>query len=430
MDSQRTRMANSARILAVAIGLSPLVGCSYAALRPFNSIARSPAEPPVPAQGGSREPSAVAPGEPPRSESPRSQDEWIPSRSAASEGARPYGRADAGASSIPLPRFPAGRGAMVVRSTAAPRSAYERAGRSAEPAAPRSPRVALNSSSPQQRQPRAPEALPSRAESQTSSRAGNDAAAPGSGSDDGASEPLAEIQELIDRGQARMDEMTNYQVRLIRQERVNDRLLERESVLLSIRRKPFAVRLEWTDGPNEGRMVLWSRHECEGLMHIHLGKTLVPVPPMRLAPESPMAMANSRHPIYEAGLDQLLENLESQIERARSSGDQVGRFELRKVATDVPSLEGPGREIVRITPRGETWRLVIAEGSGLPVFLSATDAQGRLLEHYEFHDLEVDLEELERSDAFDPRVQFGQAGAAGSWLDRLTRPSGLGGSDG
>ena len=43
-----------------------------------------------------------------------------------------------------------------------------------------------------------------------------------------------------------------YQVRLTRQERIGESLQPPEDVVLSIRRSPKAVRLEWPDGPHQG----------------------------------------------------------------------------------------------------------------------------------------------------------------------------------
>ena len=63
---------------------------------------------------------------------------------------------------------------------------------------------------------------------------------------------------------ARLDALSSYQVELNRQERVGKTLLEPEDVLLSIRRSPKAVRLEWVDGPQKGREVIYGGPRTAG----------------------------------------------------------------------------------------------------------------------------------------------------------------------
>lgn len=217
--------------------------------------------------------------------------------------------------------------------------------------------------------------------------------------------PIEQIDALIATGYRTLDTMRNYRVDLDRQERVNGTLLPREQVILSVRREPFAVRLEWPDGPNKGREVLYSTTECQGMMVISLGVSLVPIPPMRLAPDSPMALSNSRHPITEAGLEWLLQNLKEQVEAARGGDPAVGVFTVEGPA-EAPDFGVECAEIVRRTPAGECWRLLLDAETGLPVRLQATDAAGELLERYEFRRIEPNLAELDDAGAFDPAVRF------------------------
>ncbi len=63
---------------------------------------------------------------------------------------------------------------------------------------------------------------------------------------------------ILARSEAKMRSLKTYQVKITRVERVGGRLQPEEQILLSIRRDPKAVRLEWTDGPNQGREVIYS----------------------------------------------------------------------------------------------------------------------------------------------------------------------------
>ncbi|MEW4567942.1 DUF1571 domain-containing protein [Tautonia sp. JC769] len=219
---------------------------------------------------------------------------------------------------------------------------------------------------------------------------------------------LDAIDALMDQGIARLTSIQNYRVTLDRQERVRNALQPAEQVVLSVRTEPFAVRLEWPDGPNRGREVLYSETECNGMMHIKLGKTLIPVPPMQLEPTSPIALSNSRHPITEAGLLHILTQTKEQVARVRSGDPSLGNFTLE--GPHVPDdFEATCLEVLRETPEGEFWRLVVNQDTSLPMLLQATAADGELLERYHFQDIQTELDELNTPDAFDPAVRFGRS---------------------
>lgn len=217
------------------------------------------------------------------------------------------------------------------------------------------------------------------------------------------------IHHLMDQGIALLSSYRNYRATLDRQERVRETLLPAEKVVLSVRTEPFAVRLEWPDGPNKGREVLYSEPgtECDGMMHVKLGKTLIPVPPMQLDPKSPIALSNGRHPITEAGLLHILTQTKAQVELSQAGDLSIGRFELRGPLIPAES-DSSCLEIVRTTPTGEYWRLVLDEETILPILLEATDGNGQLLERYHFQNIETDLAELDDSNAFNPSVRFGR----------------------
>ncbi|RUL88499.1 DUF1571 domain-containing protein [Tautonia sociabilis] len=220
-----------------------------------------------------------------------------------------------------------------------------------------------------------------------------------------AEDPLSGIDRVIERGITRLESLRNYRVSLDRQERVRGTLLPAERVTLSVRTAPFAVRLEWPDGPNRGREVLYSEAECGGLMHVKMGKTLIPIPPMQLAPNSPIAMSNSRHPITEAGLLHILTTTRDQLDASRGGDPSIGTFSIVGPLIP-PECDAPCVEILRETPEGERWRLVVEDETGLPVLLEAETAAGELLERYHFQDLQTDLAELDAPGSFDPAVRF------------------------
>ena len=215
----------------------------------------------------------------------------------------------------------------------------------------------------------------------------------------------ASIAALIETGIETLESVRNYRVRLTRQERVRGTLGDTEQVILSVRREPFAVRLEWPEGSNAGREVLYSRAECEGMMHIKLAPSLLPLPPMQMAPDSPLAMGNSRYPIDQAGLLNVLSKLDTQLDQARAGDVAMGSFELLPPSFhDEFGVES--HEIIRNTPDGQRWRVLLETGRCIPILVEAHAADGVLLERYEFREFRPNVDELDVAGAFDPEVRF------------------------
>jgi hypothetical protein len=229
-----------------------------------------------------------------------------------------------------------------------------------------------------------------------------------------ADEPRDDVNSVIARAHAAVEAMTTYQVAINRQERVGDALLPAEDVRLSVRRAPKAVRLEWPTGTHKGREVLYSASESGGLLHVHMGDSIVPVPDLSLSPDSPMVMKNSRHPITEAGFDALVATLEHATPGASTT--YLG------VETP-PDLGRACHTIERRNAAGETWLFYLDAQTSLPAMVVGTSKSGELLERYLFRDVKPDLPELASADAFDPSKRWGSSVASGL-LGRLARSAG------
>jgi hypothetical protein len=229
-----------------------------------------------------------------------------------------------------------------------------------------------------------------------------------------------ELSEIVSASRARLESMTSYQVPLKRQERVGGALLPAEEVLLSIRRNPRAVRLEWPDGPSKGREVLYSAGDNDGLMHVKMPDTIVPVPPISMAIDSPMVLRSSRHPITEAGYETIIKGLEENVGEAGAADSAVGKITYEGLENP-GQLDQPGHKIVRVTPNGETWLVYVDPTTKLPVMVEGTAANGDLLERYLFGAPTVDPEALAAVEAFDPGKRWGPSSGL---LSRLARAGG------
>ena len=206
------------------------------------------------------------------------------------------------------------------------------------------------------------------------------------------------ITRVVAEARQALDAMSTYQLALRRQERVNGTLLPSEDLIMSIRRAPKAARLTWTDGPHQGREVLYRADDGAGLMHVNMADSKIPMPRLALAPDSPMVMKNSRHPITEAGLDPLVAGMEA--------SDQAGELTDLGMQT-LPPLARPQRGVLRRTPDGEVWQAFFDPSNHLPSLVECRAANGELLESYYFHEIRPDPPELASVAAFDPDSRWG-----------------------
>ncbi len=229
-------------------------------------------------------------------------------------------------------------------------------------------------------------------------------------------DPFAEAEGIIATARARVDAMANYQVQVNRQERVGGALLPAEDVVLSIRREPRAVRLEWLDGSHKGREVIYSTSDPSGLMHVRMAESLIPVPNLALAPDSPLVMRSSRHPITEAGFDTIIRALEKSIVAGRTDPTKVG----------YPGIETPplvGRPCHKLTQTlgDEQWLVYVDAETSLPAMIQATSSSGDLLERYLFRSVKPDLPDLMAANAFDANLRWGNSTG---FLSRIARSGG------
>ncbi len=216
---------------------------------------------------------------------------------------------------------------------------------------------------------------------------------------------IATIKPLLAQARKTLGSMKNYRVTMDRQERVNGALGDAERIVLSIRRDPKGVLLQWPDGPQKGREVLYSTPEGEGKIHLNMADTPL-VPRMALDPLSPMVMKYSRHPITEAGLEDVLGQMEAEVRKIESG--QPGGDRLSYGGLETPAgLNSPGHKIIRQSPRGQTWIVYLDPANGLPMSVRETGPGGELVEQYTFRDFQSDLPELASSTAFDPNARWG-----------------------
>jgi hypothetical protein len=212
---------------------------------------------------------------------------------------------------------------------------------------------------------------------------------------------------ILAQAVAKLQALDAYQVKMQRRERVGGSVLPEEEVLLSIRRKPRAVRLEWVSGSSKGREVIFSPSLDEKVIYVHQPATAVVVPSMKIAVDSPLVMKNSRHSIADAGFDMILANLQKSKEEkdgAKEGGASLEYKGIEKAA----GVDRACHHFVRHTTSGETWNVYLDPRSLLPRLVLAENKQGDLLERYVYSEIRENPKELASAAAFSPSERWGQ----------------------
>jgi hypothetical protein len=114
---------------------------------------------------------------------------------------------------------------------------------------------------------------------------------------------------LLEQGRRRLSETTDYTCTFYKQERLGADLSEGTFMELKMRHKPFSVYMKWLSG-EKGRELLYVDGEQDNKMLVHPGgwKSRL-VPPIKLEPDSSLAMSESRHPVTMLGLLKLSDEI-------------------------------------------------------------------------------------------------------------------------
>jgi hypothetical protein len=107
---------------------------------------------------------------------------------------------------------------------------------------------------------------------------------------------------LIERGHARLSAVPDYTAMFMKQERIGDELGEAQVIRIKLRHKPFSIYMKWLSR-DKGRELVFVEGQNDGKMLVHVGgwKSRL-LPTLKIDPHESRAMAESRHPVTDAGL--------------------------------------------------------------------------------------------------------------------------------
>ena len=239
----------------------------------------------------------------------------------------------------------------------------------------------------------------------------------------------------------------DYRMELVRRELIGKELEPEERYLVKWKR-PQSIYLKQLAGPHEGQEVLYAQGWNKNRIKVHKGT--FPDLTVNLDPRGRLAMGHVHHPVPDVNIPNLVKIVQDNFTRARAKGvgtlKLLGRGELFGVPAIELEMTAPPTGTSPTLEEGQTlWDLADASGQSMYVILHANarrgwtqadhaqpgdaviiphfyagrmtlwidekgklplqvdlyDHEGRLYEHYEHHDLEVNVG-LEPAD-FDPK---------------------------
>ncbi len=207
------------------------------------------------------------------------------------------------------------------------------------------------------------------------------------------------LLDILGEASKRIDAVDAYTATFRKQERMKGTLGPVQTLAMKVRHKPFAIYFKFL-APQEGKEVVYAEghHDNKLIAHSGGGVARFLVPRLAVAPDHPLALADSRHPITEAGLAALIERLlhfrkmdlddPDAVTILDRTTDASGRARLRSVHTH--PHQTPDRPFARV-------EVLYDPDTFLPIDIrnydwpSAGDSgELRLAEHYRYDDLALD----------------------------------------
>ncbi len=130
---------------------------------------------------------------------------------------------------------------------------------------------------------------------------------------------------LLRKGMKSFNNVTDYTASMYRQERLNGVLGKGQNIDMKMKHEPFSLYMKWCSGDEKGQQAIYVEDQNEGKLLVQPGGIkgrLTGV--LKLDPEGTLAMAQSRHPVTQAGLVELAKTILKYQEKdlKRGSGFQ------------------------------------------------------------------------------------------------------------
>ncbi|HEY2902793.1 MAG TPA: DUF1571 domain-containing protein [Polyangia bacterium] len=185
--------------------------------------------------------------------------------------------------------------------------------------------------------------------------------------------------DLIVLGREAVRRLGTYRARLLKQERVDGKLLPPQTMEVIVQTSPRAQRLDYVEGPKAGRHVIWTQKRPTEMLVREAG--ILGITSLWIDLGGRLAHGDSNHNVTELGFGPLLDLVSSDLHKADAQGGHVRKNQ---------GFDGSGCFWMEYTaPPGasglyaQRTRLCIDAKLGLPVKIEVHDAHG-FLERYEY----------------------------------------------
>jgi hypothetical protein len=189
---------------------------------------------------------------------------------------------------------------------------------------------------------------------------------------------------LLEAGKAAASQMGTYESRVVKRERVSGKLLKPQTIHLTVRQEPRAVRLEILDGPAKGRKVVYDSTVKKNELRVREAGVLGLAGAMWIDMSSKLTRSDTNHPITEFAFTSIIGVLEDSFTKSEALGGYTRKNE---------GFDAAGRYCITFTaPEGGKHlyatraHICMDPVLALPVIMEIDDAQGPL-ERFDFSDV-------------------------------------------
>jgi hypothetical protein len=194
-------------------------------------------------------------------------------------------------------------------------------------------------------------------------------------------------ERWIREAETTLRQVENYRAIFHKQERVEGKLMEEETVLFKFKR-PFKVYMKWVKGPYKGRELLYVEGWNNNRMMVR-DSGITGMIMVNLDPKGSLAMEGNRHPITDSGLDHLMKLLRDHMRR----GIKDKELEFKKVGEETVYRRGTQRVEI-LSPRNKAkdyycYRatLILDLEKKVPIKVRIYDWEDNLIENYGYEEL-------------------------------------------
>jgi len=198
-------------------------------------------------------------------------------------------------------------------------------------------------------------------------------------------------EQWIGEAEAALVQVENYRAIFHKQERVEGKLMEKETVLFKFKR-PFKVYMKWVEEPYKDRELLYVEGWNNNRMMVR-DSGIVGMMTVNLNPKGSLAMKGNRHPVTDSGLDHLVKLLGEHVRK----GVKEKEIEFKKSGEEILYGRRTQRmEILSPIDKAKNYYcyravLNLDLERKVPIKIQLYDWENNLVENYGYEDLRFNV---------------------------------------